>query len=137
MRPGSDTGKELADIEVTLEELRADRKAASIEVIAGQLSTAEMYASLEERREALEALPSTADSWELVGTGVTYRQRWEAAEDVAAQRKLLTESGVRVEAMKSGRGVRFGRCERPEGYSVAVVAVRDGTQLLLPADLSS
>jgi DNA invertase Pin-like site-specific DNA recombinase len=138
--PGSNTGKELADIETALEELRADRAAGLYRSERGTAEFREMYASLEDRREALAALPSQPDYWAFVSTGVTYRQRWEAAEDVAAQRKLVIESGVRVEAMKAvGDAVSLGTFSRPDGFTVVTVTVRDGVQvaLWLPADLSS
>lgn len=137
--PGNDAGAELADLEERMSALRADRAAG---LYRGDRGTAEYratYADLEQRRDELSGQPVIPDGWVMVGTGVTYRQRWESS-DLDGRRKLLHDSGVRVEAMKATGtgGAQFGLFERPEGYAVTALVVQDGAQVgvYLPRDLA-
>ncbi|WP_327009470.1 recombinase family protein [Dactylosporangium sp. NBC_01737] len=136
--PGSDTGRELAEVEQTLSELRADRAAGLYRGERGTAEYREMYANLEARREGLEGTPSVPDSWAMISTGVTYRAKWQAS-DVQERRKLLLDSDIRIEGMKAaGVGaVSFGVRDRPD--SMLTVTATEGVQvaLLLPRDLAA
>ncbi|MEU8086377.1 recombinase family protein [Micromonospora sp. NPDC049101] len=110
-------------------------------------------AALEEKVTALSALPVHAEKVVFRETGKTYRQLWEES-DRDERRRLLLESGVRVEARRilDGKlrpgdrrgtaeyspGYRFGLFERPERYDQAVaLTIEDGVQVAvyLPNDL--
>jgi site-specific DNA recombinase len=135
--PGSDTGRELADVEQTMADLRAERLAGMYRGEKGLAEYREMYSSLETRREELSKAPSVPDSVVMVPTGITYRRAWESS-DTAGRRKLLQGAGVRVEAVRASGPVSVGLFERP-AVAAVVVAVADGVQawLWLPEDLAA
>ncbi|GAB3847442.1 hypothetical protein GCM10029963_28930 [Micromonospora andamanensis] len=128
--------------------MRSAGKPEAVQAIyAGQI------AALEEKVAALSALPDVEDQVDFRETGKTYRELWQSA-DRADRRRLLLESGVRVEARRVGTarplpgqrrsrpedlGYRIGLFERPERYGDAAVAMtmEDGVQVAvyLPTDL--
>lgn len=94
--PGNDHAADLEDVERALSELREDRAAGLYRGDKGDRDYRAMYVNLEDRREALEALPASEDEWHDIGTGVTYRQRWEALETDTERARVLRSAGVRL-----------------------------------------
>lgn len=90
--PGEDHTAELLEAEQALEELMTQAGAARSER-AKKLFRDQMT-SLDERIARLETQPNREDQWVDVGTGVTYRQRWDG--DPAERRQLLLDSGITV-----------------------------------------
>ncbi|WP_432958117.1 recombinase family protein [Micromonospora haikouensis] len=97
--PGDDVATRLAEVEERLSELREDRKAGLFRGEQGTAEFREMYASLEQQREELEAMPSRPEGWKYIPTGRTYRQQWDGT-DTVGRRKTLNEAGVKVWAGK-------------------------------------
>ncbi|MFI6243961.1 recombinase family protein [Micromonospora sp. NPDC050795] len=94
--PGSDHAANLADVEESLAELREHLDAGMFRGERGRAEFRQMYGALEARREALEALPSEPDRWELEPTGQTYRQRWESLTTVDERNREMREAGLKV-----------------------------------------
>ncbi|MGW3806654.1 recombinase family protein [Micromonospora sp. NPDC005113] len=95
--------------------------------------------AVEARVVHLAALPETEERVELESTGQTYRQAWAAAGETE-RRRLLTESGIRVEVVKA-ESAELPPSLLPtdvDDYPVAAVAALDGIQLsmLLPRNLA-
>ncbi|SCG69541.1 Site-specific DNA recombinase [Micromonospora echinaurantiaca] len=93
---GSDHAAELADVEESLAELREHLTAGLFRGERGKAEFAQMYSALEARREALEALPSKPDRWELEPTGQTYRERWATLTTAAERNREMREAGLKV-----------------------------------------
>ncbi len=115
-------------------------------IYRGQIS------ALEVKVAELAAMPDLEERVDFRETGKTYRQLWEVS-DRQDRRRLLMESGVRVEARRvmvgsprpgqrrtdTGAGVSLGLFQRPERYGDAAVELilEDGVQVAvyLPTDL--
>ncbi|WFE61163.1 recombinase family protein [Micromonospora sp. WMMD712] len=106
--PGDDVATRLAEVEERLSELREDRKAGLFRGEQGTAEFREMYASLEQQREELEAMPSRPEGWKYIPTGRTYRQQWDGT-DTVGRRKTLNEVGVKVWA---------GKCEGDDASEI-------------------
>ncbi|MEU4477312.1 recombinase family protein [Micromonospora sp. NPDC023966] len=94
--PGEDHTAELARVDQALTELRDDRAAG---LYSGDRGTAEyraMYLSLEGKRAALAELPNVPDRWDMVPTGRTFRETWDALATVEERRAFLADAGLRV-----------------------------------------
>ncbi|MBM0236256.1 recombinase family protein [Micromonospora sp. ATA32] len=94
--PGEDHTAELARVEEALAELRDDRQAGLFRGERGAAEFRAMYGSLEDKREALEGLPNVPDRWDMVPTGRTFRETWDALATVEERRAFLLASGFRV-----------------------------------------
>ncbi|MEH0936766.1 recombinase family protein [Micromonospora psammae] len=95
--------------------------------------------AVEARVAHLASLPETEERVELESTGQTYRQVWASAGETE-RRRLLKESGVRVEVAKAESG-ELAPALLPsdvDDYPAVSVAVIDGIQLsmLLPRTLA-
>jgi DNA invertase Pin-like site-specific DNA recombinase len=91
---------ELAEAEAILADLitRAAGKGEAVSrVYEGQI------AAVEARIGALSQLPETADRVELRSTGLTFAEKWEAA-DRGERRRILVDAGVRVFVGQAKRG---------------------------------
>ncbi|MEU4714689.1 recombinase family protein [Micromonospora purpureochromogenes] len=94
--PGEDHTAELARVDQALTELRGDRAAG---LYSGDRGTAEyraMYLSLEGKRAELAELPNVPDRWDMVPTGRTFRETWDALAGPEERRAFLLSSGLRV-----------------------------------------
>ena len=98
----SDHTEDLEAVEAAIARLRAESD-------AGLLDSPDEYihrlARLQERREALRALPQRPAGFEWRGLGETYAEAWERM-GVEDRRRLLLDSGVTVEASVVGKGRR-------------------------------
>lgn len=146
--PREDHGEELAAASEALADLiqrSAGKGAAVAAIYAGQIE------ALERKITELSALPTKDEQVVFQTTGKTYRQLWTES-DRADRRRLLLESGVRVECRKVGSsvirpgqrrngpepGFRVGLFERPSRYDASVaMTIENDVQvaMYLPADL--
>ncbi|MEV6638052.1 recombinase family protein [Actinoplanes sp. NPDC051470] len=97
---GQSSSEDLATATAALTDLLMESagKPAAVKAVYQKQITA-----LEERITRLSELPETVAGTELVPTGKTYRQAWEA-EDRPGRRRLLLDSGIRVETTKAAGG---------------------------------
>ncbi|OKI54523.1 hypothetical protein A6A27_31860 [Micromonospora sp. CB01531] len=133
--PGESHKEELQEAQDGLVDL-LERSAGKSEAVKAIYDS--QIASLEALIDQLSALPETPSRTEYRGTGSTYREIWEAS-DAQGRRRLLLDSGVRIEAaVADGPWVSVGRFERPERYDEAVsLGVSDNIQyaFYLPKNL--
>jgi site-specific DNA recombinase len=54
--------------------------------------------ALVERRRALDDSPVVEAHWEFIGTGITYRERWNTSQTTAEKRQALLDSGIKIRA---------------------------------------
>jgi len=138
--PGDDHTDELKELELTLDDLLAStagKSAAVKNIYEGRIS------KVEAKITELSALPVTAAETKRVETDETYREVWESS-DFSERRRLLVESGIRVEAAKTEEDQEGFRLHRPNlertPDDVALMAVvRDGVQvaLFVPPDVAA
>lgn len=135
--PGNDRSKDLADASAALTDL-LDKTAGKPKEV--QKVYEAKIAALEALITSLSLLPALEARTEMVPSGATYRELWDAS-DAEERRALLLKAGVRIEAAPaSGDWVSVGRFERPERYDEAVsLGVQEGIQyaFYLPKDLLS
>jgi site-specific DNA recombinase len=131
---GESHADEIRELSRALDDLLA-RSAGKGEAVAKVY--AKRIGEVEEKLSALSELPEKPAEIRQEGTGESYRDRWMAA-DLVGRRRLLLDSGIRVEATRAGDTVSLGLFDRPEGYAATDVAVVDGIQvaLWLPEDLA-
>ncbi|QUH01465.1 recombinase family protein [Saccharopolyspora erythraea] len=94
--PAVDRSGELADIEMSLRELREDRAAGLFRGPRGTSEFRAAYSKLEDRREELLALASQETATEWSDTGLTFAAEWAVASN-QRKRELLLDCGARVE----------------------------------------
>jgi site-specific DNA recombinase len=103
---GADHTAELERVELALTELRDDREAG---LFSGERGTQEYRArvrNLEARRHALQALPVSADRWELTPSGETFAQYWDTLETWDERRTFMKASGLQFVLASSEGAVR-------------------------------
>ncbi|WP_158610180.1 recombinase family protein [Micromonospora globbae] len=111
--PAVDHTAEIADIDTALMELAEDRANGLYRDSGGPARYASIVNRLLDRKSQLEAMPVTEASTRLVGTGVTYRQDWQA-KDNTQRRLMLLRSDIscyvlrNVEDLKNLDKIRFG-----------------------------
>jgi site-specific DNA recombinase len=94
--PGEDSSAELAAVDEAMRHLEEQYAAGAVyRGKAGAERFAAMMTRLEERRDRLSALPSTAARIEYRPTGRTFADRWEE-EDAAGRRQLMVDAGFQV-----------------------------------------
>jgi DNA invertase Pin-like site-specific DNA recombinase len=138
VRAGESHRDELEAATAALTDL-LERTAGKPEAV--QAVYAAQIAAVEERIAHLASLPETRERVELAPTGQTYREAWAAADE-QGRRRLMLESGIRVEVVRRDGGpVALGVFERPDGPDMAaVVNVNEGDVtvfLYLPGDLAA
>jgi site-specific DNA recombinase len=99
--PGENHTAELAQVDQALKDLQEDRAAGLYSTDRGKAAYREMYVRLSDRYEAPAALPNRPDRWEMVPTGVTFREAWLERDSPEARRAFLLDVGVTVKASKS------------------------------------
>lgn len=106
---GYDPGPELAEVSAELRAHMGER--ARFKSAAGRQMWQETADALESRAAELEATPAVEAREEIVKTGKTYRQLWDAA-DTAGRRRLLIDAGARVTVRPAGgRGGRVTKLD--------------------------
>ncbi|MFI2664817.1 recombinase family protein [Micromonospora carbonacea] len=131
--PGDDVATRLAEVEERLSELREDRKAGLYRGEQGAAEFREMYASLEQQREELEALPSRPEGWKYIPSGRTYRQQWNGA-DTVGRRKTLNEAGVKIWAAKcttDNASEILTQLQKLPDPPQGLIGMRDGIALMI------
>ncbi|WP_146247267.1 recombinase family protein [Micromonospora arborensis] len=131
--PGSDHAADLAEVEESLAELREHQAAGIFRGERGKAEFRQMYRSLEDRREVLEALPSEPDRWELEPTGQTYRERWESLSTVAERNREMREAGLKVIAYGLPTDEELAAMEDPDSYSRVRVIIPEDLMARLEA----
>ena len=100
---GEDHADELATVRAALENCRAEYDRGGYAYPGGQADYDERTARLSDRLAALAVIPSRPSRYEPKPTGRTIRQAWEAAT-VAERRKLMLDTGYRIEADRMADG---------------------------------
>jgi site-specific DNA recombinase len=92
--PGRDRTAEITELEGAIENLAQAIAAAESSIAVTALTSAmERHAK---NLETLRALPVVPSSWSEVGTGVTYREKWNAQDDWNAKAELLRRGGFKL-----------------------------------------
>lgn len=92
--PGRDLTSEIVELEGAIANLtQAIASAESPIAVTALTSSMERHAK---NLETLKAVPVLPSSWQEVGTGVTYRQKWEAQADWDGRAELLRKGGFKM-----------------------------------------
>ncbi|MDG9674963.1 recombinase family protein [Micromonospora sp. DH14] len=135
---GEDRREELAEKSAKLADLLV-ASAGAPESVKSRL--APDVEALTVRVTELESQPVIEPVRRQVGTGQTYRQLWQSSDD-RERRRLLVESGIRVEAIKldgTNQGVSVALIERPgrEDDAIMIKQERDiSVTLFIPHNLA-
>jgi site-specific DNA recombinase len=107
--PAEDHTRELAEAEEAIANLDSEYQAGQLHARA----YARMVSALEDKREALSALPSRPAGYRLRPTGQTFAQRWEQS-DAQERRRLMLSAGFEVRVSRTAEGFTFGSRFDPE-----------------------
>ncbi|MGW2514506.1 recombinase family protein [Streptomyces scopuliridis] len=106
---GYDPGPELAEVTSELRAHMGER--ARFKSAAGRQMWQETADALEARAAELESTPRVEAHEEIIRTGKTYAELWEAA-DTAGRRRLMVDAGARVDVRPAaGRGGRVTKLD--------------------------
>ncbi|MFF8455734.1 recombinase family protein [Streptomyces albidoflavus] len=101
---GYDPGPELVEVMAELTDHMKERKRFKSE--SGRQVWQATADALEARAAELEATPRVEPHEEVVSTGETYRQLWDAADEIG-RRRLLVDAGARITVRPAGRRGRI------------------------------
>jgi site-specific DNA recombinase len=97
--PGEDHTEELSQVKTALASVRLERDTGGYDYPGGEQEYRDRIKALADRRKKLAALPQREATWDLVPTGKTFAQVWQAA-DVKERRRLMKDAGLTLQAAK-------------------------------------